>query len=354
MLTRLVFFVVVLLSLTPLAAVTTYNVIDLGPAPSTGDSGKDINSFGTVAFTVSTAVYLYQNGAASPVNGLFANNGPLAINDMGHLAGANNLRSYIYRNGAPTDLGVLEPSGEDYTFASDLNNSDVVVGTSYVSSQLRYRAFIWQNGSMSQLPAPGGVYAAGAESTANGINNNGVIAGSYNNQNPGGVAVEWSGGVATPMLTLAGFSRSEASDINLSNQAVGYSADANFFNEQAVIWNGLLPTSLGSLPGRSYTFASGINNLGAVVGSALTSSGDSGGDAFVWFNGSMTDLNSEIPGSPQWHLTSASAINDSGQIVGAGVMSGQAHSFLLVPTPEPVALGALALLASLIARQRKH
>jgi probable HAF family extracellular repeat protein len=45
----------------------------------------------------------------------------------------------------------------------------------------------------------------------------------------------------------------------------------------------------------------------------------------------MTDLNSLIPAGSGWVLTSARGINDAGQIVGTGTISGVQHAFLLTP-----------------------
>jgi probable HAF family extracellular repeat protein len=70
----------------------------------------------------------------------------------------------------------------------------------------------------------------------------------------------------------------------------------------------------------------------------------------------LTDLNSLVPGSG-WTLESATAINDSGQIVGMGTNpAGQGDAFLLTPVPEPCTLalldiGAISLFA--YARRRR-
>jgi probable HAF family extracellular repeat protein len=104
-------------------------------------------------------------------------------------------------------------------------------------------------------------------------------------------------------------------------------------------------TDLGTLGGFD-SGASGINASGQVVGWANTASGSQGccisGDAFLYSNGIMTDLNSLLPANSGWSLLQATAINDSGQIVGS---NGQSHAFLLNPislSPSSAAPGGAA------------
>jgi probable HAF family extracellular repeat protein len=58
--------------------------------------------------------------------------------------------------------------------------------------------------------------------------------------------------------------------------------------------------------------------------------------AFIYDNGSMTDLNSLIGAGSGWYLWWADDINDSGQIIGTGWHYGQQHAFLLTPAAVPV------------------
>jgi probable HAF family extracellular repeat protein len=319
----------------------------LGPVQSTGDSGKSINSIGTAAYTVSSAVYLWQSGAGISVPNLFADNGPLDINDAGHLAGADNQRAYLYRNGAKTDLGTF--SG-DSTFAYGLNNNDIVVGKSYDRDALRYRAFSWENGSLQRLPAPGGgTYQSGAASAAYSINASGIIVGSYDDPRFGLQAVVWSDGTATALPNYLG-RQSEAYDINAAGQVVGYSINSGSgvrFRD-AFLWNAGSFMRL-DLPGFYFNVANAINSSAMVVGMAQTGEGI-GGDAFLWTSGQNFNLNSLISPNLGWHLTSAEDINDLGQIVGYGTLNGAPESFLLTPVPEPssivlLSLGAISMMA---------
>jgi probable HAF family extracellular repeat protein len=73
-----------------------------------------------------------------------------------------------------------------------------------------------------------------------------------------------------------------------------------------------------------------LNNHGDVVGSA-TIQIPFKSHAFLCHNGSSKDLNDLIPSNSGWVLTSATAINDQGSIVGNGTINGNAHAFLLTP-----------------------
>jgi probable HAF family extracellular repeat protein len=72
----------------------------------------------------------------------------------------------------------------------------------------------------------------------------------------------------------------------------------------------------------------------------------------------MRDLNQLLDSSgAHWHIGVATAINNLGQITGAGTApSGDTHAFLLTPVPEPtsvflLAVGGLAL--GLTARRQR-
>src|SRR5437667_376956 len=80
---------------------------------------------------------------------------------------------------------------------------------------------------------------------------------------------------------------------------------------------------LGGTGGILLTRAQGINAAGKVVGSSPTASFRA--HAFAWSNGVMTDLGT-LGGSE----SSATAINEAGQIVGASLLPGDGarHAFL--------------------------
>ena len=66
-------------------------------------------------------------------------------------------------------------------------------------------------------------------------------------------------------------------------------------------------------------------------------------------------MNSLIDPSSGWILADATAINDSGQIVGNGTNpAGQTHAFLLTPIPEPASLALLALGGAIVLLGRRR
>ena len=81
-------------------------------------------------------------------------------------------------------------------------------------------------------------------------------------------------------------------------------------------------TDLGTLPGDSSTYAYGINDAGQAVGQSCDASGNC--QAFLWQNGTMTDLNTithlTTPGS--FDLLQAAGINSQGEIVGEAIDTG--------------------------------
>ena len=138
----------------------------------------------------------------------------------------------------------------------------------------------------------------------------------------------------TDLGTLPGGHRSYAYDINDRGQVVGYSETASG-EDRAVLWQKGRIRSLGTLPGGDFSYASGINDRGQVVGvSEVRSRGPNhGGDfhAFLWEKGRMKDLGTpkRAGGVAFGDNSSASGINDRGQVVGGRVMaSGEAHAFL--------------------------
>lgn len=207
-----------------------------------------------------------------------------------------------------TDLGVLV--GQTASQAYGINNAGQVVGYSGPTDGSG-SAFLWtQRGGITDL-------GAGINSWAYAINNASspqvAVTASYPTTTSSGAEI-WQDGVFTDPGT-AGTSRSYAFAINDSGWLVGQVYQN--FCECAALWHDGTLTNLGSLA-NAHSAAAGVNNAGAVVGGTETTVKDSLGNtidhAFEWTqNGGMVDL---TPGSAD--NSSASAINQTGIIVGEG------------------------------------
>jgi uncharacterized membrane protein len=136
--------------------------------------------------------------------------------------------------------------------------------------------------------------------------------------------------------TLPGGFNSLAEGINDAGVVVGFALDANGF-EDAVMWpNGpgsitiILAASNSTL---SY-IATGINNNGDIVGEFTEVFPPNIQQHLAWVlrkDGNGGFLDSLIPQGTGWTIPSALGINDSGQIVGFGIINGQQHAIRLDP-----------------------
>jgi probable HAF family extracellular repeat protein len=268
-----------------------------------------------------------------------------AINDKGHVAGifVNGTAHALFYDGAMHDL-VNNPNVQ--SFANGINNSDQVVGEG-PNANGAVEAFIY-NGTMHFLGSlPDGTFSGG-----NSINDNGQVAG-YSATAGNTHAIEWTPtslhaitGTMIDLGTLGG-RRSYGFGISSNGMVCGESDTvANDPLSGLPISHGFLFDGtlhdLGTLGGIS-SQGNGVNSLGQVVGQSYLGYYDTQ-HAFRYSAASgMVDLNSLVDPSLGWELLDATAINDTGQITGYGVISGKEHAFLLVPVPEPTS----ALLAGI-------
>ena len=133
---------------------------------------------------------------------------------------------------------------------------------------------------------------------AKGINSAGQIVGSYWNGTTNEGFLDTNG----TFKTISDGAMTAASGINDSGQIVGSGPGEGFLDT-----NGTFTTI--NVPGAASGLATGINNLGQIVGIWNNASGVQQG--YLDTNGTITTI--DVPGS-KW--TAVSGINDYGQIVG--------------------------------------
>jgi probable HAF family extracellular repeat protein len=304
----------------------------------------------------------------APINSGDIRGGPLALNNLGHIASGVVIGDTYYpaiyepQGMRTTTLGSLGRNSGFTGVATALNDFGATVGYSYLTSDIRH-AFLYRAGSMMDLGSLGGYSGALA------INNSGMIAG-FSSQTPNGFsrAVFWQN---TSIFDISNGLESEARGINDSGQVVGETTTP-LGNRQAFLWSSGISHYLGTLPTGQNSEAYGINNQGDVVGIAdvissfsfvtnpingkITTITNLQDHAFLYQNGAMIDLNSMISTNSGWELYSAYGINNSDQIVGWGSLDGGEHfrSFILqVPEPGAAVLLAPVAAALLIFRNRR-
>ena len=320
-----------------------YAVTNLGTLGGRNSYAFDINETGQVVGGAQTSsgnshAFLWKDGAMTDLDSLNSgdslaidinNRGQVVSNFSSYGITTNITDGFLWSNGTITNFNVFSsilPLG--------INDVGQVAGTFVVEATVYLHACFWKDDNITDLHTE---LNFDASSSAFGINNSGQVVGNvdFTVEFDNGFPVTgndyhaflWKDGTMTDLGTLGG-SNSKAYDINNKGQVVG-EAKTSSETFHAFLWKDSTMIDLGTLDGYSNSFAFGINNKGQVVGKAETSSGAS--HAFLWKDGTMTDLNSLIPANFGWELTEAHSINKNGQIVGTGIFNGRNNAFLLTP-----------------------
>lgn len=245
-----------------------------------------------------------------------ARSGVHTINENGIISGwatlpSGEMHAVIWDASGIVDLGT--PPGAIGSVAAAANDSGQVAANAEVSSQSQ--GYLFENGiwtSIGNLPGT-------SESRANDIDSGGRIVGS--SYTPDGVsrAIIWDAGVLSDLGTL--FSTASAVAINEAGRVVGVTdigLPAGGQEIRGFLWENGQMTALNPLPDDFRSSASDINDVGQICGTSTNSGSPpyflAVESAVLWENGTVIDLGS-VPG---WGRNSASAINNHGQVVGTG------------------------------------
>ncbi len=247
------------------------------------------------------------------------------IGNAGQVVGQSGSRATLWNGGVPTDLGTL---GGSYATAWAISRAGQVVGFSALpGDNANYtHATLWNGLTAIDLGTLGGTF-----SSANGINSAGQIVGhSVLAGNMGGVhAVLWNGGTATDL------GLGYALSINDLGQVVGQSSeDPASSSSHATLWSGGTRIDLGTLGGLLST-ATDINDAGQIVGGSLLAD-NLISHAVIWQGTVATDLNTVLDAATRdagWYLSDAAAINSHGWITGTAfnTLTNERRAYLLRP-----------------------
>ena len=194
-----------------------------------------------------------------------------AINDNGVIAGdyspSFDLFGFTDANGIFTPIVSDSPST---TTADGINNAGVVVGSAFQHGGTDYSAYIYDpvhgNFTYFSVPAANSIFG---QTWAAGINNEGQIVGGYNIDpdfnTDQGYLYDQVHGTFTTIDDPNGIGGTEVQGINDLGQIVGYYYGADGLSH-GFVDNGGIFTTIDNPLGVNGTFVTGINNSDQVVG----------------------------------------------------------------------------------------
>lgn len=266
------------------------------------------------------------------------------LNDRGQIVGqmpagdSQQRHAFLWENGTFTDLGTL---GGSNSMAWDINNRGEIVGRSEVRETAAgdspaYRAFLYRDGRMMTLGDLGLPDNFGYR-----INENGqVLGGGYVTGSERQPYFVWQDGQGEVLRASDG-SPLAARDINDAG-VVSAMTDSATLGHHAVLLqtpgNEIIDiTERGGEP--LFTAPGDINNQGQVLGNSGIGTGggvNMGNVAiyrYLYSEGKTYDLQNMIGADSGWELSSADFINDNGYILAHGRPKGEDPVRLLLLTP---------------------
>ena len=307
---------------------------------SDGDNApipRGLNETGTiVGYTgyPQTKAFLWENGNLTKLPALLGNTRRFAfdVNDAGTVVGHSGYtsveppqRAVRWVGGVPEDLGVL-PGGFD-SHAEGINEAGMIVGESSTSSGANH-AFVWTEaaGMIDITPtAPPSQIARAYD-----VNESGQVVGYVNSR-----AFVWQDGVLTDLGVPDGYAFSFGFAINDAGAVAAHVTTASGAAESVALWTPAAGWQvLGG--GGQVNVAWGINNEGTIVGEGRPTPGLE--RAFVYLADFGLLSLTELLTTDDWFLLFASDVDDDGRIIayGSNRVTGDNATLLLEPVRGPL------------------
>lgn len=224
------------------------------------------------------------------------------------------------------DLGVLVGGSE--SFATAINNAGTMVGAADVAGGRYHPVRQVSGGALTDLGLPAGA----TDGYAMDINSNGVIVGMAQLSPTSTRAFVYTNGFGY-LANPAGVTNTGAKSVNSFGVVVGWGTRTSATAQVVVRWTDGVPSDLGDILGGGEAYAQSINDFGQIVGLAKTTGGVY--HAFIYDNnGGAHDINELLPYDSGWVITDARAINNKGVIAANGWYGGQLRACLLYPATQ--------------------
>lgn len=316
---------------------------------------SDINNSGQMTGSFDTGdgaahLAIYSGNAVTDFGSLFSGNSSgFALNDARQVAGVSYgadgvAHGFLFDNGVVTELGAG-------TIGFGINAQGDVVGQQLHDGGTLSAILYRKDYGVTELPLLG----TGNIATARDINDTGKIVGESNIDSELHAPFHpfvYSRGHLRDLGTLANMETNSAQAINNAGQIAGSSEAADGTQHAFLYQHGTL-TDVGGFDGL-YLNVEDINEHGAFVGSSWTPTGTVG---YLYADGALIALNDLVDPSLGWNITSATGINDSGQISAFGCrdyVCGGLRLDVATAVPEPQALAMLVAGLALFTATRRR
>ncbi len=320
---------------------------------------------GSIVFGVDTHAFLYSKGVLTDLGAVNQPAVPTGVNDSGvvvggyldiNLATGISVAAFIYQNGAVQPFTGIPSESLPFGLTNSGQSASTEISSGGQNFFVSSHAFQITTAGAATPLSP----STGTQAVAFGISPSGAwVSGGSGSQSGKELASQtptlWQNGTAQALPLVPSFTYASMTAVNDSGIAAGMAFNYNFASLQdpnarghAVLYSNGAMTDLGTLSEDITSAALGINNSGTVVGYSselkpdvtlftvpLLEPASASSHAIVYINGTMYDLNRLLPSGSGWQLSSATGINNAGQIVGTGFIQQQQHAFLLTPVVPP-------------------